>query len=104
MADRLGDRHRPAESLSNYLESTYKLLRARLSAPHPFQFAVKPALEGPQDHLKIVRAKLRARRDITAEWAKQCPRVSLVAPRGAFYAFPKIDIPDTDLEFVVRTG
>lgn len=90
----------PAESLANYLESTYKLLRARLSAPHPFQFAVKPALEGPQDHLKIVREKLRARRDITAEWAAKAPRVSLVAPKGAFYAFPKIDIPDNDLDFV----
>ena len=91
----------PAEALTTYLESTYKLLRARLSAPHPFQFAVKPALEGPQDHLKIVREKLRARRDITVAWAKECPRVSLVAPMGAFYAFPKIDIPDPDLDFVV---
>ncbi len=91
----------PAEALTNYLESTYKLLRARLSAPHPFQFAVKPALEGPQDHLKVVREKLRTRRDITVEWAKECPRASLVAPRGAFYAFPKIDIPDADLDFVV---
>lgn len=90
----------PAESLSNYLEAVYKLLRARLSAPHPFMYAIAPALEGPQDHLKEVRAKLRRRRDITVEWAARTPRVSLVAPRGAFYAFPKLDVPEEDIRFV----
>ena len=42
----------PAESLGDYLEAVYKLLRARLSAPHPFMHAIAPALQGPQDHLK----------------------------------------------------
>ena len=28
------------------------------------------------------------------------PRVSCVAPRGAFYAYPKIDIPESDEIFV----
>ena len=90
----------PAESLGDYLEAVYKLLRARLSAPHPFMRAIAPALEGPQDHLKEVRAKLRRRRDLTVEWAARTPRVSMVAPRGAFYAFPKLDIPEDDLRFV----
>jgi alanine-synthesizing transaminase len=92
----------PAESLSDYLEAVYKLLRARLSAPHPFMHAIAPALEGPQDHLKVVRAKLRRRRDLTVEWAARTPRVSLVAPRGAFYAFPKLDIPEDDKQFVTE--
>jgi alanine-synthesizing transaminase len=92
----------PAESLSDYLEAVYKLLRARLSAPHPFMRAIAPALEGPQDHLKVVRAKLRRRRNITAEWAARTPRVSLVAPKGAFYAFPKLDIPEEDITFVTE--
>jgi alanine-synthesizing transaminase len=83
-----------------FLESMYKLLRARLSAPHPFQFAVKAALEGPQDHLKWVNAKLRSRADVTAEWARNTPRVKLVEPKGAFYAFPSLDIPEDDLTFV----
>jgi alanine-synthesizing transaminase len=90
----------PAESLNEYLEAVYKLLRARLSAPHPFMHAIAPALEGPQDHLVDARAKLRRRRDITVEWASRTPRVSLVAPQGAFYAFPKLDIPEDDLTFV----
>ena len=28
------------------------------------------------------------------------PRLSCVAPRGAFYAFPNLDIPDSDEQFV----
>lgn len=90
----------PKELLTPYLEGVHKLLRARLSAPHPFQLAVAPALEGPQDHLKGVRQKLRSRRDLTAQWAAKTPRVSLVSPKGAFYAHPRLDIPDDDLSFV----
>jgi alanine-synthesizing transaminase len=90
----------PAELLAPYLEGVHKLLRARLSAPHPFQLAVAPALDGSQDHLKVVREKLRSRRDLTAQWAAKTPRVSLVAPKGAFYAHPRLEIPDDDLSFV----
>jgi alanine-synthesizing transaminase len=63
-------------------------------------YAIAPALEGPQDHLAIVRAKLRRRRDLTMQWASRTPRVSLTSPRGAFYAFPKLDIPEDDKQFV----
>jgi alanine-synthesizing transaminase len=90
----------PAVALGDYLEAVYKLLRARLSAPHPFMHAIAPALEGPQDHLKEVREKLRRRRDLTVAWAARTPRVSMVAPHGAFYAFPKLDIPEDDIHFV----
>ncbi len=92
----------PAAALSDYLEAVYKLLRARLSAPHPFMYAIAPALQGPQDHLTEARAKLRRRRDITVQWAARTPRVSLVAPKGAFYAFPKLDVPEDDLSFVTE--
>jgi alanine-synthesizing transaminase len=90
----------PKESLSSYLESVHRLLRARLSAPHPFQHAIKPALEGPQDHIPVMLEKLRRRAQITVDWAKRTPRVSLVAPKGAFYAHPSLDIPEDDLTFV----
>jgi alanine-synthesizing transaminase len=76
------------------------LLRARLSAPHPFQYAIKPALEGPQDHLVEVLRKLRKRAELTVEWAKRTPHVQLVAPKGAFYAHPTLEIPEDDLTFV----
>lgn len=85
-----------------YVDGINKLLRSRLCASHPMQCAIKPALEGPQDHLKEVQAKLKARRDITMEWVNSDPRVTCVKPEGAFYAFPKIHIPEDDFEFVKK--
>jgi alanine-synthesizing transaminase len=76
-----------------------KLARARLSANHPMQYAVRPALEGSQEHLPGVIKKLRARRDLTLQWCKQTPGVSCVSPGGAFYAFPRFDIAGNDEEF-----
>jgi alanine-synthesizing transaminase len=90
----------PREVLHPYMEAVHRLLRARLSAPHPFQHAIRAALEGPQDHLIEVCDKLRRRADLTVEWAKRTPRVNLVAPKGAFYAHPSLDIPEDDLAFV----
>lgn len=85
-----------------YVEAINKLLRSRLCASQPMQWAIRPALEGPQDHLKEVNAKLRTRRDITMAWVNSDPRVTCVKPEGAFYAFPKIDIPEDDLDFVKK--
>ena len=89
-----------AQALKPYIEGINKLLRARLCANHPEQYAIKPALEGPQDHLIEVKRKLRARRDLTMKWCHDTPRVSCVAPRGAFYAYPALDIPEDDEIFV----
>ncbi len=89
-----------AAAVKTYCEGVHRLLRARLCANHPEQYAIKPALEGPQDHLIEVRRKLRSRRDLTQKWCESTPRVSCVAPRGAFYAYPKIDIPESDEVFV----
>jgi alanine-synthesizing transaminase len=90
----------PNEILHPYMEAVHRLLRARLSAPHPFQHAIRPALEGPQDHLVEVLRKLRKRADLTVEWARRTPRVKLVPPKGAFYAYPTLEIPEDDLTFV----
>jgi alanine-synthesizing transaminase len=83
-----------------YVEGIGKLLRSRLCANHPEQYAIKAALEGPQDHLKTVLAKLRARRDLTMRWCNATSRVSCIEPRGAFYAYPQLDIPEDDISFV----
>ncbi len=91
-----------AAALRNYIEGMHQLLRARLCANYAVQYAVRPALEGPQDHLPEMLAKLRARRELTIRWAQATPRVSCVPPRGAFYAFPRLDTPASDEEFVVR--
>jgi alanine-synthesizing transaminase len=89
-----------AAAVKAYTEGVHRLLRARLCANHPEQYAIKAALEGPQDHLLEVQRKLRSRRDLTQQWCEATPRVSCVAPRGAFYAYPRIDIPESDEVFV----
>jgi alanine-synthesizing transaminase len=89
-----------AAAVNAYKEGVHRLLRARLCANHPEQYSIKPALEGPQDHLGEVKHKLRSRRDLTQKWCESIPRVSCVAPRGAFYAFPRIEIPESDETFV----
>jgi alanine-synthesizing transaminase len=89
-----------AAAVKAYCEGVHRLLRARLCANHPEQYAIKAALEGPQDHLVEVKRKLRSRRDLTQKWCESTPRVSCVVPRGAFYAFPRIDIPESDEVFV----
>jgi alanine-synthesizing transaminase len=86
--------------MKSYLEGINKLLRARLCANHPEQYAIRPALEGPQDHLREVKRKLRSRRDLTMQWCTETARISCVTPRGAFYAYPSLDIPEEDEVFV----
>ena len=89
-----------AAIIKPFVEGINKLLRARLCANHPEQYAIPAALDGPQDHLIEVKRKLRSRRDLTQKWCESTPRVSCVAPRGAFYAYPKLDIPESDEIFV----
>jgi alanine-synthesizing transaminase len=89
-----------AAAVKPYIEGIHRLLRSRLCANHPEQYAIKAALAGPQSHLKEVLGKLRSRRDLTVKWCNSTPRVSCVSPKGAFYAFPKLDIPETDDVFV----
>jgi len=91
-----------AAAVKPYREGINRLLRARLCANHPEQYAIKAALEGPQDHLTEVRRKMRSRRDLTVKWCNSTPRVSCVSPRGAFYAYPSIDIPEGDDVFVTE--
>ena len=83
-----------------YVQGIHKLLRARLSANHPLQYAIPAALQGPKDHIKETVDKLRRRRDLVMQWAQKTRRASCVSPRGAFYAFPRLDIPESDDSFV----
>ncbi len=54
------------------------------------------ALRGPSEPLQKMVTEFRARRDlITAELAK-IDRVSCFRPSGAFYVFPKFDVPIDD--------
>jgi len=86
--------------MANYLEAINKILRARLSANHPEQYAIKPALEGDQSHLVTAMEKLTRRRDITVNMLNAIPGISCVKPEGAFYAFPRLHMDHSDAKFV----
>jgi len=90
----------PAAELEDYCEAIQKMERARLCANHPEQYAIKPALEGPQDHIADMMSRLERRRDITTEGLNAIDGISCVKPGGAFYAFPTLDVGVSDDEFV----
>ena len=92
----------PAKSLVRYREAIAKLMRVRLSTHHPTQFAIPAALEGSQEHLPGVIAKLRKRRDLTVSLLNSIPKIQCVPPQAAFYAFPRIDIARPDSEFAME--
>src|SRR2546428_13520294 len=91
-----------APAVKPYIEGIAKLLRSRLSANHPEQYAIRPALEGPQEHLRKMLGKLRSRRDLTMKFCRETPRLSCVTPQGAFYAFPRLEIEGRDEDFVKK--
>lgn len=91
-----GNQHK----LSKYIEAINKILRSRLSANHPEQYCITGALEGNQDHLTVAMEKLTRRRDMTVEMMNAIPGISCVKPEGSFYAFPKLEIKNTDNHFV----
>ncbi len=88
--------------LGDYIEAINKMLRARLSANHPEQYAIPAALNGNNSHLVPMMEKLTRRRDITVEMLNAIDGISCVKPEGAFYAFPKLDIKNDDSHFVAE--
>ncbi len=87
-----------------------RLADARLCSPTPAQYAVAPALEGPQDHIPEMMKRLRVRRDLTVRRLNSIPGLSCVEPAGAFYAMARLQIPgvvDDEawvVDLVRRTG
>ena len=81
----------PRERLEAYFDTICRMLRARLCSSHIFQWAIKPCLEGGQSHLPGVLAKLRHRRDLCMQKIAQIPGLSCDCPRGAFYAFVRVE-------------
>ena len=88
-------------SVAQYKEVMARILRARLSASHPAMCAIRPALEGSQEHIPQVIEKLRRRRDLTVSILNSVPGIHCVSPQAAFYAFPRLEIPRSDTEFVL---
>lgn len=90
----------PEELIGDYVAGVNKMARARLSANHPAQYAIKAALEGPQDHIPAMLKTLKVRRDITVNMLNALDEFDCRVPKGAFYAFPTLNIPEADKDFV----
>lgn len=88
----------PSHLLHEYVEAVNKILRSRVSANHPLQYCIKPALEGDQSHVAESVRKLESRRDLMLKKIEGIEGIDLVAPKGAFYAFPSIEL-DNDWHF-----
>lgn len=92
----------PVEIMDDLNEAVHKFVRARLCANHPFQYAIRPALEGDQSHLTDANRRLTERRDYTIGRLNSITGISCVKPEGAFYAFPKIQVDMDDKDFAIR--
>jgi aspartate aminotransferase len=65
------------------------------STSNPTSIAQKAAVEamrGPQDSIPAMLAEYRKRRDFVIARLRQIPDVSIVMPKGAFYAYPNISV------------
>ncbi|MCX6156155.1 MAG: aminotransferase class I/II-fold pyridoxal phosphate-dependent enzyme [Candidatus Kapabacteria bacterium] len=95
------------EIMKDYLEAVNKILRSRLCANHPIQYAITTALDGDQSHLDDMVSRIERRATICYNMLSKIPGISLVKPEGAFYAFPRIDVADDELfvkELLKETG
>ena len=89
--------------LDGALAAIKKLADGRLCSPGPMQYAVTAALTGDRSHQVVFREQLRERAELTARRMNAIPGVSCVAPRSAFYAMPKVELPPgkTDVDYVL---
>jgi alanine-synthesizing transaminase len=85
------------------LAAIKKLADGRLCSPGPMQFAVTAALTGDRSHQVQFRKELKARAELTTQRMNAIDGMSCVAPRSAFYAMPKVELPPgkTDADFVL---
>ncbi|WP_309056424.1 pyridoxal phosphate-dependent aminotransferase [Streptomyces sp.] len=83
----------PKQHARNYLEGLTMLASMRLCANAPAQYAIQAALGGRQsiDELTAPGGRLREQRDRAWEKLNEIPGVSCVKPKGALYAFPRLD-------------
>ena len=83
-----------------YIEGLDILSSMRLCANVPCQYAIQTALGGTQsiNELTAPDGRLTRQRDLSYEMLNTIPGVSVVKPKGALYAFPKIDAKKFNLK------
>ena len=90
--------------LEQIREALPKLARVRICSNLPVQHAAIESLRGPQEYISEFVSELKKRRDLVVKRLNSMPGLSCSNPKGAFYAFPKIEHNkyDTDKEFVLE--
>ncbi|HOW93114.1 pyridoxal phosphate-dependent aminotransferase [Mycolicibacterium fallax] len=83
----------PKEYASSFIEGLSLLANMRLCPNVPAQHAIQVALGGHQsiEELVLPGGRLLEQRDVAWESLNEIPGVSCVKPRGALYAFPRLD-------------
>ncbi len=90
--------------LEQIREALPKLARVRICSNLPVQHAAIESLRGPQEYISEFVSELKKRRDLMVKRLNSMPGLSCSNPKGAFYAFPKIEHNkyDSDKEFVLE--
>ncbi|AJM91738.1 aminotransferase class I/II-fold pyridoxal phosphate-dependent enzyme [Nitrosopumilus piranensis] len=85
-------------------ENLPKLARVRIATSLPVQHAALESLKGPQNYISNFVSEIKKRRDLVVKRLNEMPGLSCPNPKGAFYAFPKIEDNRfrTDKEFVTK--
>ncbi|WP_028768919.1 pyridoxal phosphate-dependent aminotransferase [Shewanella fidelis] len=81
------------KAAKSYVEGLDMLASMRLCANVPSQHAIQTALGGYQSIQELVQpgGRLRVQRDACVEMLNSIPGVSVKTPKGALYAFAKLD-------------
>jgi len=84
-------------------ENIPKLARVRIASNLPVQHAALESLRGPQNYISEFVSQLKKRRDYVIKRLNGMNGLSCSIPKGAFYAFPKIEGTkySSDKEFVI---
>ena len=72
-------------------ENLPKLARVRISTNLPVQYGALESLRGPQEYISEFVRELKKRRDFVIKRLNSISGLSCSNPKGAFYAFPKIE-------------
>ena len=93
-----------SSKLEQIREILPKLARVRICSNLPVQHAAIESLKGPQDYITDFVSELKKRRDLVVKRLNSISGLSCSNPKGAFYAFPKIEHNryDSDKEYVME--
>ena len=90
--------------LEELREHLPKLARVRIATNLPIQYAALESLRGSQNYINDFVSEMKKHRDLVVKRLNEMPGLSCSTPKGAFYAFPKIEDNrfGNDKEFVTK--